>query len=240
MGLEDFWGASLVDVLVRSPRLGETAKRRVAEWAWVSSREPRSTPLDLATFIVVDTETSGFSVSRDRLLSIGACTVRGGALAVGESFYRELRQDEASAEANILVHGIGREAQLAGEQEADALSAFLQFAGKHPLVAFNAPFDGEFLAVAMRRYLGVRFRPRWVDMAELPKAMFPTPSLELRTLDEWLGFFGIEQLERHNALADAYATAQFFMILLKKAHAEGYSTLGALKRAERYHHWQRH
>jgi DNA polymerase-3 subunit epsilon len=241
MGLEDFLGASLTDVLARSPQIGEAARRRVAEWAWASSGEPLSTPFSVTTFIVVDTETSGLNVRHDRLLSIGACKVRyGGVVAIGESFYREVRQEEASDHANILVHGIGRQAQLAGEREADALSAFLEFAGKHPLAAFNAPFDAEFLQAAMLNYLGVRFRPHWVDLAELPKAMFPTPSLDLKTLDDWLGFFGIEPFERHNALADAYATAQLFMIMLAKARHEGYSTLRSLKRAERYHHWQRH
>jgi DNA polymerase-3 subunit epsilon len=203
-------------------------------------RDTLSDPFSQADFIVVDTETSGLDVRNDRLLSIGAVAVRGEVLDLSDSFYRELRQENASDDANILVHGIGREAQLAGEREADVLRDFLGFSGEHVLVAFNAPFDSTFLAAAIRRHLRVRFRPHWIDLAELPKAMYPTLSLELKTLDDWLAHFGIVHIERHNALADAYCSAQLFMIMLKKARLEGYSTTRGLRRAERYHHWQRH
>lgn len=239
MGIEDFWGTTLDEVLRRSPALSETARRRVGEWMWLS-RDKRATPVSTARIVVVDTETSGLDVRRDTLISIGACVVSGASLNIGESFYRELRQDSASGNANILLHGIGRQAQLAGEAEADALSAFLEFAGKHTLAAFNAPFDHEFLAAAMRTYLGVRFRPDWIDLAELPKALFPDDALTLKTLDNWLERFSIVHLDRHNALADAYCTAQLLMVMLRSAEREGYSSLGGLKRAERFHHWQRH
>jgi DNA polymerase-3 subunit epsilon len=211
-----------------------------AALARVLGRDALADPLSGADFIVVDTETSGLDVRHDRLLSIGAVAVRGEVLDLSESFYREVRQENASEVANILVHGIGREAQLAGEPQADVLRAFLEFAGRHVLVAFNAPFDNAFIAGAVRRTLDVRYQPHWIDLAELPKAMYPTLSLELKTLDDWLERFGIVHTERHNALADAYCSAQLFMIMLKKARLEGYSTTRGLQRAERYHHWQRH
>ena len=238
MGIEDFWGASLDQVLGNSPDLSETARRRVGRWMYLS-RDKASVPFSEARYVVIDTETSGLDVKRDHLLSIGACVVSGASIDLGQTFYRELRQARASARDNILVHGIGRGAQLAGEMEADALSAFLAFAGKCTLAAFNAPFDQEVLAVAMRRYLGVRFKPSWIDLAELPKAMYPADALELRTLDHWLERFSIVHLERHNALADAYCTAQLLLVMLCKAKHEGYSTTRDLKRAERNYHWQR-
>jgi DNA polymerase III subunit epsilon len=239
MGIEDFWGASLDQVLGNSPDLSATARRRVGEWMYLA-RDKTSAPFSETRFVVIDTETSGLDVRHDHLLSIGACVVSGGTIALGQTYYRELRQAEASARDNILVHGIGRVAQLAGEREADALSAFLEFAGKSTLVAFNAPFDQEFLAAAMRRYLGVRFKPNWIDLAELPKALYPADASERRTLDHWLERFSIVTLERHNALADAYCTAQLLLAMLWKARHEGYSTTRDLKRAERNYHWQRH
>lgn len=238
MGIEDFWGARLSEVLSRSPGLSATARQRVGEWAWLS-RESTKIALGKARIVVVDTETSGLDVKHDTLLSIGACVIAEGTVAVGESFYRELRQESASRESNILVHGIGREAQLAGEAEADALSAFLAFAGKSPMAAFNAPFDYEFLSTAMRRYLGVNFRPEWIDLAELPKAMYPADAADLKTLDEWLARFDIVHHERHNALADAYCTAQLMLVMMGKAELEGYKSLHGLLRAQRNYQWQR-
>jgi DNA polymerase-3 subunit epsilon len=238
VGIEDFWGARLSEVLSRSPGLTATARRRVGEWAWLS-RESTRVPLSKARVVVVDTETSGLDVKHDALLSIGACVISEGTVAIGESFYHELRQKSASPESNILVHGIGREAQLAGEAEADALSAFLAFAGKSPMAAFNAPFDHAFLARAMRNYLGVNFRPDWIDLYELPKAMYPADAASLKTLDEWLARFSIVHHQRHNALADAYCTAQLLLVMMGKAELEGYKSLHALLRAQRNYQWQR-
>lgn len=239
MGLEDFWADTLDRLLRRSPMLGADARRRVADWMRLSN-EKASVPLSKARFIVVDTETSGLDVRKDTLLSIGACIVSGGRVCIAENFYREIRQESVSGTDNILLHGIGQAAQLAGEQEAEALSSFLEFAGKHPFVAFNAPFDHQFLSAAMRKYLGVRFKPQWVDLAQLPKAMYPVDSLERLTLDDWLERFSIVHLERHNALADAYCTAQLLMVMLKKAEIEGYSNVRGLLRAQTNYHWQRH
>ena len=238
MGIRDAWGSALDAILRRRPALSAAARGRVADWSRLDA-EGISTLLAGARFVVVDTETSGLDLRSDTLLSIGACVVSAGAVSIAENFYREIRQDKASANENILLHGIGREAQLAGEHEAEALSSFLAFAGKHPLVAFNAPFDHQFLSAAMRKYLGVRFRPVWIDLAQLPRAMYPGDALTRVTLDDWLERFSIVLLERHNALADAYCTAQLLLVMLEKAGREGYTNVRGLLRAQRNYHWQR-
>ena len=205
---------------------------------WLT-RDVLATPLARARIVVVDTETSGLDVRRNKLLSIGACVISEGAISLRESFYHELRQERASVDANILVHGIGREAQLGGEEEADALGAFLAFARTSPLAAFNAPFDQEFLSRAMHNELGIAFRPAWLDVAELPKATHPADAANTRTLDEWLARFAIVHHERHNALADAYCTAQLLLVLMAKAERDGYKTLRGLLDAQRTYQWQR-
>ncbi len=95
------------------------------------------------------------------------------------------------------------------------------------------------LESAVLRHLGVKWRPAWIDAADLVKSMFPAEAMELRTLDDWMGRFGIVHYERHNALADALCTAQLFQILLARASREGYITVADLRRAERNFHWQR-
>jgi DNA polymerase-3 subunit epsilon len=233
----DTWRARLSKALGRPP-LEAAARRRVDDWSWLS-RERTSVPLSKARIVVVDTETSGLDVRHDRLLSIGACVISEGTIAIGDGFYRELRQARASPESNILVHGIGQEAQLAGEEEGDVLSDFLAFARKSAMAAFNAPFDHAFLAGAMRRHLGVAFRPHWIDLLELPKAMYPADATSLKSLEDWLARFSIVHHERHNALADAYSTAQLLLVMMAKAELEGYTTVRGLIRAQRNYQWQR-
>jgi len=204
-----------------------------------SRRAALAVDFSAASFVVVDTETSGLDARRDRLLSIGACVVEGGCIRLDRGFYRELQQDVASGVDNILFHGIGAGAQLSGAPQVEALTDFLDFVDRRPLVAFNAPFDHAFLARDIRRYLGERFAPTWIDAAELPKALFPREAQVEKTLDDWLQHLAIVDVERHDAQGDAYATAQLFIVLLAKARVEGYSNARGLLRAQKNYHWQR-
>jgi DNA polymerase-3 subunit epsilon len=48
----------------------------------------------------------------------------------------------------------------------------------------------------------------WVDLAWLAPALLPERALSCKGLDAWLKAFGIANFKRHDALADAFATAQ--------------------------------
>lgn len=181
----------------------------------------KKTPLAQAAWVVVDCETSGLDARRDRLLSIGAVEVRGGRASLERSFAAVLRQAAPSSPENILVHGIGGEAQLAGRDPAEALGELAAFAGESIPVAFHAPFDAEVL-----RRAGFPKR-RWLDLAPLAPALFPGRSE--KHLDEWLAAFAIECPARHDALADAWATALLFLVLLAEARRQGVQTVESLR-----------
>ena len=62
-------------------------------------------------YVVVDVETSGLNMKKDRLISIGAIALREGRLDFSDAFQVVLRQAQVSTHANILIHGIGGSAQ---------------------------------------------------------------------------------------------------------------------------------
>ena len=144
-------------------------------------------------------------MQRDRLIAIGAVTVEAARIDLGRSFYVVLRQPEASSRENILVHGIGGTAQREGEDPAEALLAFLEFAGKAPLVGFHAGFDDALIRRAMREFLGEPYDRRWIDLAQLAPELMPEEARARTHLDAWLERFGIEVFSRHDAAADALA-----------------------------------
>jgi DNA polymerase-3 subunit epsilon len=185
-------------------------------------------PLDEARFIVVDVETSGLDARKDRLLSIGACAVQARRLRAGESYETVLRRDDAAERENILIHGIGPQAQSAGVAPEEALMGFLEFAGKAPLVAFHARFDRSMLERATRETLGVRLPNPWLDLAQLAPALVPEARLARAGLDEWLAYSGLRAGARHRAMDDAFVSAELFLILLARARARGLATAGAL------------
>ncbi len=163
-------------------------------------------------WVVLDVETSGLDQDNDRLMSIGAVAVHGDRIVLADSLELTIRQPSASATHNILVHGIGAEAQLAGLDPGQACGRFLDYAGQAPLVAFHAAFDRGFLARAARAFLGVPIDNPWLDLAELAPALHPGTGA--RALDDWLAHFGIPVEARHSAAGDALATAMLFLKLL--------------------------
>ena len=195
------------------------------------------TALRAARWVVVDCETSGLDPGRDRLLSVGAVAVRGGRIELGENFSAVLRQDTASDPANIVVHGIGGEAQRGGRPAAEALRELSDFLGDGLPVAYHAPFDEEVLRRGMARQPGLRAPRHWLDLAQLAPVLFPGPERAQRTLDDWLGEFGIACAARHDALADAFATAQLLLVLLAQAERQGAGTVDRLRRLSRAGRW---
>ncbi|QKT04647.1 3'-5' exonuclease [Ectothiorhodospiraceae bacterium 2226] len=208
------------------PRLSEAQRARLDGWRARRARD-ESAPAD--AYLVVDLETGGLNLRRDRVLSIGAVPVDAGRLQLGRAMHRVLRQDAPSERENILVHGLGPTQQLAGEPPAECLLDFLELAERRTLVAYHAPFDAAFLTRALRRHLGVRALPNvWLDLARLLPALFPGAPAGQASLDDWLARFGIPALQRHSAHADALAAAQLFLIALNKARSQGLAGAGAL------------
>lgn len=228
--------AHLFAKLFGRPELDEGMRARLR--AWHARAEPDMTvPHAELRHIVVDVETSGLNVHSDRLIAIGAVAVGDQRISLADSFHAVLRQPAPSSDANILVHRIGGTAQMEGEESAKALLDFLDFAGKSPLVGFHAPFDEIMIRRAMRECLGLSFRRRWLDLAWLAPSILPEAEVNAAGLDEWTARFGIVNANRHNALADAMATAQLFLVLQHQAQGRGLKTGEDLMKSARARQW---
>ncbi|MET0917828.1 MAG: 3'-5' exonuclease [Burkholderiales bacterium] len=203
-----------VDFLLGGPKVGGADEHRLNLWR--STRNADLTrPHSHQRYVVVDTETTGVDLKRDRLIAIGAVAVERNRIALHDCFETVLRQDKASGDANILVHRIGGQTQLSGVEPRAGMLAFLEFLGKSPLVAFRAEFDQTMIERGMRSILGLPFHHPWIDLAFLLPAL--NPGTECRALDDWLRHFRLAGGERHRALGDAFATAQLLQIALVAA-----------------------
>ena len=192
----------------------------------------RRTPLDSVRWVVIDCETSGLDMTRDRLLSVGAVAVCRGKVQLAEQFHALVGQREASPPENILIHGIGGDAQLSGRPLPAVIRELGDFIAGGVPVAFHAPFD----AAVLRRH-GVKPQQAWLDLATLAPALFPERRPTQSPLDQWLGEFTIAVDPRHDALCDAFATAQLLLVILAEAQRQSIETLEALQRASRGVRW---
>lgn len=187
--------------------------------------------------IVIDVESSGLDPFHDRLISVAGIAVRGGLVRLDESFEAVLRQDRPSDDRNIVVHGIGGTAQREGLPPAAALSGFLSFAGKDPLVAYHADFDRALIERTTAPALGMKPENAWLDLALLAPALFPERAKSAQSLDDWLLAFGIENHARHDALGDALATAQLLLVALDAASKAGLSDWAGLAGLQKDQLW---
>jgi DNA polymerase-3 subunit epsilon len=219
-------------LLGKKPELTPQQAQRLAAWQELPSpRQDRA--LSESRYVVVDVESSGLNISRDRLIAIGAVAVANGRIQLDDSFEIVLQQDRVSEKDNILIHGIGGTAQREGMPPADALLAFLEYLGKDPLIAFHVAFDESMISRAMRTFLGLNFRHAWADLAYVAPALNPQLARRYRTLDDWMGLFHISNYARHNALADALSTAELLLALQPNLRARGAARFDGLKALER-------
>jgi len=188
-------------------------------------------------WVAVDVETGGLNPRVDPLLAIGAVSVTGHAIAMVPTCEVRLRQLEATASDNILVHGITTGQQLNGQEPAHALLDWLEFAGGQPRLAYHAAFDRLALERASQTWLGLKDHAVWLDLAVLAPLLVPQGAGFNRPLDDWLAYFRIPVYQRHGALADAYATAQLWLALLPAARAQKLSHLKQLIRFCRQARW---
>jgi DNA polymerase-3 subunit epsilon len=221
-------------LLNSAPRLAPMLEQRLQRLSELASPPTRNRHR-ASRYVTVDVETTGLDMRRDRVLSIGAVAVEGGEVALAHCFEAVLRQPESSSRDNILVHRIGGQRQLAGQDPAEALLGFLEYAANCPLVAYRAEFDRTMIDRALRQTLGTVCQSAWLDLAELLPALYP--SNENRTMDEWLRAMGIQMIARHDALADALATAQMLQVCLHRADALEMSCPAQLLEMQKAQHW---
>jgi len=196
---------------------------------WLDRLRQRLRPSEVAAparFAVIDTETSGLDVTRDRLLSIGAIGVCGGRIDLADSFYAVLQQRAPTVGEDILIHRVGTAEQSAGTDPATALAAFRTWCEGRWAVGFHAGFDRRMLERALRTHaLAPPRLAGWIDLAVIAPAVLPgrqRPDGKAPvSLDDWLASFGIDDCERHHALGDAQATAQLLLPVLHAASARG-------------------
>ena len=177
-------------------------------------------------WVIVDVETGGLDPHRDALLAIGALGVTDLAVDLADAFEVVLRQDTPSARGNIEIHGIAGCEQEGGEEPRAALTAFLDFIGDDPLVAFHAPFDAAALRRAVRQHLGRGLDSRWLDLANLAPIVWPGRAGD--GLDAWLEAFRIPMARRHRAIVDCLGTAQLFVAATAQAPRLGVRTTGRI------------
>ncbi|MFN5510981.1 MAG: 3'-5' exonuclease [Burkholderiales bacterium] len=188
---------------------------------------------DQTRWVVLDCETTGLDPEQDTLISMGAVAIVDGAIRLSDRFERLLRPPTPSVVANVLIHGIGQQSQSQAEDPALVLQDWVRWLGDSPCIAFHARFDRGFLERATRQHLGRVLRSAWLDLAELGPSV--DAEARARSLDDWLDRYDIRVSPRHQASADALASAMHLQRWLARLPA-GERQFKALQHRARHRH----
>ena len=216
--------------------LSSEQQQALAEWQKTPEATMSATHLN-TRYVVVDVETSGLDMKKDRLISIGAVALTDGKMDFSDAFQVVVRQERISTHENILIHGIGGSAQSEGMDPAEALLLFLQYIGKAPLVAYHAFFDQSMIDKALVEYLGIKLEQSWIDLAWVLPDFFQFRADGRVPLDDWLQLFEIENILRHNAVSDAYATAKLMQVAIAAGNKKGADSPASFLKIEKARRW---
>ncbi len=183
-----------------------------------------SRPLADLAYTVFDTETTGLEPANgDEIIQFGAVRILNGRLLQQENFDQLVDPRVPLKAASIAIHGI-TDSMLLGQPTIDlVLPAFRDFCSDTVLVGHNVAFDMRFLELK-EAPLGIRFEHPVLDTL-LPSAV-AHPNQQSHSLEAIMQRLGIDMDQRHNALADATATAKVFLRLLPALAEQGITTLG--------------
>ena len=158
--------------------------------------------------MVLDLETTGTSVTDDRITEIGAVRLVDG--KVTEKFSTMVNPERKIPEIVVELTGITDDMVANAPTFAEVAGDIYKFCYGSIIVAHNIGFDYPFLK-NMSKPSGYLYANRGIDTLALSRELLTLPNNKLNTVCE---HFGIEFLH-HRAYSDALATAQMFIELVR-------------------------
>ncbi|WP_080841000.1 PolC-type DNA polymerase III [Cohnella massiliensis] len=185
---------------------------------------PRAERLEDATYVVFDIETTGLSVTANKIIEIAGVKMSGG---------KEL--DRFSTFVNPhepIPYNIQQLTNITDEMVRDApelepkLKEFVEFVGDAVLVAHNARFDIGFIQENCKRIGLPQLTNPVLDTLELARFLHPT--MKNHRLNTLAALYKVSLENHHRAIDDTIALAGILNGLIKDSVARGVTELAKL------------
>jgi DNA polymerase III subunit epsilon len=193
-------------------------------------------PLKEIRTVVLDTELTGLDRKKDAIVSIGAVRMTGGRIEMGQTFYQLVNPKKEMKAESVVVHEITPSEVQEKPSIGPVLSEFRAFCHGDILVGHYVSMDLAFINRELKQTLGQTLQNpaldtmalahwlRWNSPDQGPDS-FSAKNFELYEIAKELG---IPVQGAHNALMDAFMTAQVFQRLLPRLERGGIRTRGEL------------
>ena len=190
---------------------------------------PNDLPLEGTTYVVFDTETTGFNAAGgDQMIEIGAVKLKDGEIIdrFDELINPGYHIPDHISELTCITDDMVKDS----DTEEEVTKRFLSWVGACPLVAHNAKFDISFVSMAMKKYNLGEFNYTVLDTLELSHIL--DQAYARHSLSALVKRYNVpwEEDAHHRADYDAEGTAYVFAKMLQKLIAQNYDTIRDLER----------
>lgn len=169
-------------------------------------------------FIALDTETTGFNIKEDRVLSIGAVAFIDKKIQIKESLELYLEQDIFKPET-VEIHGLMKKGDLNKISELEAIKQFLAYIKNDVLIAHHANFDKNMINEILIRHGLDELKNEFIDTGILykkSKHIIYQEKLKPISLDDLAKELNVPIVDRHTATGDALITGLVFLKILSR------------------------
>ena len=162
-------------------------------------------------FVVLSTETSGLSPTKDVILTIGAFAVVNDSILIGDSFETTLLQYKFFHD-NGLMNEFMVESKMKKLSEPEAIQSLIEFIGNSVIVGHHVDFDVEIINQALERMECGRLKNEALDIDVMHRKLLDINDKQF-SLDELSKIYNVPISDRNSAAEDAYKTALLFLKL---------------------------
>ena len=166
--------------------------------------------------LALDFETTGLNARSEAILSIGYTVIRNNRILLRDSAHHQIQVNTPIPEQSVRIHHITDERAQRGEHLSSVMPVLLQVMAGRVLLAHHSSLECGFLNAACRRLYGYPLPVRVIDTLALERrragrrqVSLAPGQLRLFNLRER---YGLPRYQAHNALTDAIATAELFLV----------------------------
>ena len=182
-------------------------------------------------FVVVDTETTGFSPDRNVLLEIAALKVVDGTVVDTLSVLVKAGNDVVVPAQITRLTGITQKMIDDASPITEAVLKAHEFIGDMTVIGHNVNFDIGFLDHAFRECLQIPFGNSSIDTMRISRRLHPEEAHH--RLSDVANRYGIRQETEHRALADCETTLKCYYAMLSEAESVSGSLDGLIAKSTR-------
>jgi DNA polymerase-3 subunit epsilon len=188
-------------------------------------------------FVVFDTELSGLNQHKDFIISIGAIKMIGGTIHLGKLFDRLIKPEGEMSGKNIVIHCLTPDELCEEDLIDNVMPGFLEFITDSVLMGHFIHIDLRFINRSLKRIYNTTLKNPAIDTYTLHEWLLQNGSefkkhyrgasvnTDLFSVSER---YGVTVNTAHNALNDAFITAQLFQRFIYFLDKIGVKTLKEL------------